>query len=438
MSIGPFAVIGDGARIGARTIVHSARHDRPARSRSASDCVIHARVSMRERVRVGNRVILQDGAVIGSDGFGFARRPDGTHHKIPQVGGVVIEDDVEIGANTTIDRPAVGETRIGAGTKIDNLVQIAHGVTIGRNVLLAAQVGIAGSMTIEDDVTLAGQVGVAGHLTFGKGVVATAQTGIPNSVDAGAFVSGYPAIANRDWLKSSAVFRQLPELKKLVRRPRARESRNWRICHNRSLHDLDLIPRPARTLQNRNRAAGARRLDRAIAARTRAAVRPPKLDYTMTTLPNGLKVVFLEDHSTPIVHAELWYHVGSKNEKRGRTGFAHLFEHMMFKGSKNVEPEGHPSCISSVGGQSNAYTNEDATVFWETMPAQYLPLVLWLEADRMASLRIDEKVVQDRARGRQGRAPHADREPALRPAATRSSTTRRSRRIPTSTRSSAA
>jgi zinc protease len=125
-----------------------------------------------------------------------------------------------------------------------------------------------------------------------------------------------------------------------------------------------------------------------------AASRPPKLDYTMTTLPNGLKVVTLEDHSTPIVHAEIWYHVGSKNEKKGRTGFAHLFEHMMFKGSKNVEPEGHPSWISSVGGQSNAYTNEDATVFWQTFPAQYLPLVLWLEADRMASLRIDDKVFQ--------------------------------------------
>jgi zinc protease len=125
-----------------------------------------------------------------------------------------------------------------------------------------------------------------------------------------------------------------------------------------------------------------------------AAVRPPKLDYTMTTLPNGLNVVFLEDHSTPIVHTEIWYHVGSKNERPGRTGFAHLFEHMMFKGSKNVEPEGHPSYISSVGGQSNAYTNEDSTVFWETTPSQYLPLVLWLEADRMASLRIDEKVFQ--------------------------------------------
>jgi len=123
-----------------------------------------------------------------------------------------------------------------------------------------------------------------------------------------------------------------------------------------------------------------------------AAVRPPKLDYKMSTLPNGLKVVLLEDHSTPIVHTEIWYHVGSKNERKGRTGFAHLFEHMMFKGSKNVEPEGHPSYISAIGGQSNASTNEDSTIFWQTTPSQYLPLVLWLEADRMASLRIDDKV----------------------------------------------
>ena len=121
-----------------------------------------------------------------------------------------------------------------------------------------------------------------------------------------------------------------------------------------------------------------------------AAVRPPKLQYEMTTLPNGLTVVFEEDHSTPIVHLQLWYHVGSKNEKPGRTGFAHLFEHLMFKGSKNVEPEAHTSMISSVGGQSNAYTTDDETVFWETVPAQYLPLILWLEADRMATLRIDK------------------------------------------------
>jgi UDP-3-O-[3-hydroxymyristoyl] glucosamine N-acyltransferase len=214
-SVGAFAVIGDGARIGARTIVHP--HVIVGRgAQIGDDCVIHSRVSIRERVQVGNRVIVQDGAVIGSDGFGFARRPDGTHHKIPQIGGVVIEDDVEVGANTAIDRPAVGETRIGAGTKIDNLVQVAHGVTIGRDVLLAAQVGIAGSTTIEDRVTLAGQVGVSGHITVGKGTIATAQTGIPNSVAPGSFISGYPAIENRDWLKSSAIFRKLPELRKAI------------------------------------------------------------------------------------------------------------------------------------------------------------------------------------------------------------------------------
>src|SRR4029450_4588764 len=123
-----------------------------------------------------------------------------------------------------------------------------------------------------------------------------------------------------------------------------------------------------------------------------AAVRPPKLQYQTTTLPNGLRVILSEDHSTPIVHASVWYHVGSKNEKKGRTGFAHLFEHMMFKGSKNVEPEAHTSIVASVGGQSNAYTTEDETVFWQTVPAQYLPLVLWLEADRMATLRIDDDV----------------------------------------------
>jgi zinc protease len=122
-----------------------------------------------------------------------------------------------------------------------------------------------------------------------------------------------------------------------------------------------------------------------------AAVRPPKLQYELSTLPNGLTLVLSEDHSTPIVHLQLWYHVGSKNESPGRTGFAHLFEHLMFKGSRNVEPEGHTSYISSVGGQANAYTEDDVTVFWETVPAQYLPLALWLEADRMASLRITKE-----------------------------------------------
>jgi zinc protease len=126
-----------------------------------------------------------------------------------------------------------------------------------------------------------------------------------------------------------------------------------------------------------------------------AAVRPPRMQYELMTLPNGLTVVLSPDHSTPIVHVELWYHVGSKDEKAGRTGFAHLFEHMMFKGSKNVEPEEHASMLASIGGQSNAFTNDDATVFWQTVPSQYLPLVLWLEADRMATLRIDKRTFEN-------------------------------------------
>jgi UDP-3-O-[3-hydroxymyristoyl] glucosamine N-acyltransferase len=215
VSIGPFVVVGAGASIGARTIVYP-NSVIGAGARLGDDCVIHSRVSIRERVVIGNRVIVQDGAVIGSDGFGFVKQTDGTHFKIPQHADVIIEDDVEIGANTTIDRPAVGETRIRAGAKIDNLVQVAHGVSIGRRALLAAQVGIAGSTVIEDDVVLAGQVGVAGHLRIGTGASATAQTGIPNSVDPGALVSGYPAIPNRDWLRASAIFRHLPDLRKRV------------------------------------------------------------------------------------------------------------------------------------------------------------------------------------------------------------------------------
>jgi UDP-3-O-[3-hydroxymyristoyl] glucosamine N-acyltransferase len=144
------------------------------------------------------------------------KRPDGAHQKIPQTEMVVLEDDVEIGANTTIDRPAIGETRIQAGAKIDHLVQIGHGVNVGRNTLLAAQVGIAGSTTIGDNVTLAGQVGVAGHITIGKGATAVGQSGITNSVPDGTFVSGYPAIENKEWLKSSVIFRKLPELRKRI------------------------------------------------------------------------------------------------------------------------------------------------------------------------------------------------------------------------------
>ena len=215
VSIGALAVVERGVVIGDRTVVH-AHAVVGEEAVVGADCEVHAHAVIRERVRIGNRVVVHNGAVIGSDGFGFARRADGSHTKIPQVGGVVVEDDVEIGANTTIDRPSVGETRIASGTKIDNLVQIAHGVQLGRHVVLAAQVGIAGSTVIEDSVTLAGQVGVAGHVCIGKGTIATAQTGIPNSLDPGSFVSGYPAVDNREWLKASAVFKRLPLLKKAV------------------------------------------------------------------------------------------------------------------------------------------------------------------------------------------------------------------------------
>jgi zinc protease len=143
-----------------------------------------------------------------------------------------------------------------------------------------------------------------------------------------------------------------------------------------------------------------------------AAVRPPKLQYEVVNLSNGLTVVLSEDHSTPIVHLQMWYHVGSKNEKPGRTGFAHLFEHLMFKGSQNVEPESHTSIVSSVGGQSNAYTTDDETVFWETVPSQYLPAVLWLEADRMATLRIDRNsFVNEREVVKEERRMRIDNQP---------------------------
>jgi UDP-3-O-[3-hydroxymyristoyl] glucosamine N-acyltransferase len=221
VSIGPFVAIGAGARVGDRTVIFPNVTIGPGTAIGA-DCVLHSNVALRERVTIGDRVILQNGVVIGGDGYGFVRRPDGTHEKIPQAAGVVIEDDVELGANTTVDRPAVGETRIKAGTKIDNLVQIGHGVTVGRNVLMAAQVGIAGSTEIGDAVMFGGQVGVGGHLTVGKGAVAVGQSGVTNSLDPGATVAGYPAIDSREWRKASVIFRRLPELKKRIEELEAR------------------------------------------------------------------------------------------------------------------------------------------------------------------------------------------------------------------------
>lgn len=214
-AIGPFVVVGAGATIGARTTIFPNVVIGPG-ARVGDDCVLHAGVSIRERVVIGNRVTILDGAVLGSDGFGFVKQPDGTHLKIPQLAAVVVEDDVEIGANTTIDRPAVGETRIEAGTKIDNLVQIAHGVRIGRRSLLASQVGIAGSTVVEEDVTLAGQVGVNGHIRIGKGAIASGKTGVTRDIEPGAFVSGYPGIPNLEWRKAQVLVRHLPQLKKRI------------------------------------------------------------------------------------------------------------------------------------------------------------------------------------------------------------------------------
>jgi UDP-3-O-[3-hydroxymyristoyl] glucosamine N-acyltransferase len=214
--VGPLAVVGPRVRVGARTVLH-AHVVLHADVQVGDDCILHSGVHVREGCRLGHRVIVQNGAVLGADGFGFARDAEGRYQKIPQVGIVVVEDDVEIGALVAIDRAALRETRIGRGTKIDNLVQIGHSVTIGEDTVLAGQVGIAGSTRLGRRVTLAGQVGVAGHLTLGDGVIATAQTGIPHSLDDGAFVSGYPAVENRAWLKSSAVFTRLPELQRRVR-----------------------------------------------------------------------------------------------------------------------------------------------------------------------------------------------------------------------------
>ncbi|HEV3139671.1 MAG TPA: UDP-3-O-(3-hydroxymyristoyl)glucosamine N-acyltransferase [Vicinamibacterales bacterium] len=215
VSIGPFVTVGGGASIGARTIVYPSVVIGPG-ARIGDDCVIHPHVAIRDRVVVGNRVILQNGVVVGSDGFGFATQKDGSHLKIPQHAAVVIEDDVEIGANSAIDRPAVGETRIGAGTKIDNLVHVAHGVTIGRHVLIAAQAGIAGSATIGDAVMMAGQSGVAGHLDIGPRVKIGAKSAVLQSIEADGFATGIPAIDHSEWRKASVIFRQLPSLKKRV------------------------------------------------------------------------------------------------------------------------------------------------------------------------------------------------------------------------------
>lgn len=215
VAIGPFAAIGAGVRIGARTAI--APHVVIGAGASlGQDCVVHAHVSIRERVVIGSRVILQDAAVIGADGYGFAKRADGSHQKIPQVGSVVIEDDVEIGAHTAVDRPAVGETRIAAGAKIDNLVHVAHGVRIGRHALMAAQSGVAGSSELEDAVVVAGQAGVTGHVRVGKGAIVGAKSVVTKDIEPEQHVTGFPAIDVEQWRESAVLLRRLPELRKAL------------------------------------------------------------------------------------------------------------------------------------------------------------------------------------------------------------------------------
>ena len=219
-SIGPYCFIDDDVEIGDRCRLHSF----VAIYRGAKigdDFTAHSHAVVREHCRLGNRVILQNGAIVGSDGFGFAQRENSSYYKIVQSGSVVIEDDVEIQTHTCIDRATVGESRIARGTKIDNLVQVGHSSTVGEHSLLCAQVGLAGSTHVGRNVILAGQVGVAGHCEIGDNARATAQTGIPNDVPANQTVSGYPAIDNRLWLRCSAVYARLPELYAELRKLRA-------------------------------------------------------------------------------------------------------------------------------------------------------------------------------------------------------------------------
>ncbi len=221
--IAPTAKIGSNAHIGAYVVVsdHVTLGDNAIllphvvlypHVTAGNNLFVHAHAIVREYCQLGDDVILQNGAIIGADGFGFARQSGGSWYKILQSGPAILEDAVEVQANACIDRASIGETRIHAGVKVDNLVQVGHGSTVGENTLLCAQVGLAGSTTIGKSVILAGQVGVAGHCTVGDGAIATAQSGIPNDVEPGKVVSGYPAIDNRQWLRSVALVNRLPEL----------------------------------------------------------------------------------------------------------------------------------------------------------------------------------------------------------------------------------
>jgi UDP-3-O-[3-hydroxymyristoyl] glucosamine N-acyltransferase len=209
--IGKDCVVGSGVRIMPNVTVYD-------RVRIGKNTVLHSGVSIREDCEIGANVIIHNNSTIGSDGFGFARTAEKTWLKIPQVGRVVIEDDVEIGANTAIDCASVGESRIKRGAKIDNLVQIGHSCTVGEDSLICAQTGLAGSSVIGDRVILAGQVGIAGHLTIGDDVTVTAKSATSHDVEDGQIVSGIPAFENRDWLRSTAAFRRLGTMSRMLRK----------------------------------------------------------------------------------------------------------------------------------------------------------------------------------------------------------------------------
>ena len=215
--IAAYAVISEGAVIGdhATILPHVVIYPHAV---IGDHFYAHAHSIVREHCRVGDHVVLQNGAVIGSDGFGFAKDDVGTWHKIVQSGPAILEDSVEVQANSCVDRASVGETRIGAGVKIDNLAQIGHGSRIGANTLVCAQVGLAGSSETGKNVILAGQVGVAGHCKLGDGVIMTAQSGVSHDVPAGKMISGSPAFDNRQWLRATAIFNRLPEIVKQLQR----------------------------------------------------------------------------------------------------------------------------------------------------------------------------------------------------------------------------
>ena len=216
VSIGPYVVLGDGARVGARTRLH-AHVVVGAGVTIGEDCELYASVTCYSGTVIADRVRLHAGVRVGSDGFGYVFR-NGMHEKIPHVGRCVIESDVEIGANSTVDRGSIDDTVIGAGTRIDNLVQIAHNVRVGRLCLMMSQVGVAGSVHIEDGVILAGQVGVSGHLTIGKGARLAAQAGVFGSVPAGETWSGYPARPHREALRAQAAMFRLPSIMRALER----------------------------------------------------------------------------------------------------------------------------------------------------------------------------------------------------------------------------